>query len=178
MPPQHYPSAWTCPLLRLWTPSPTHTHTHTHTSYKNLPLCMNLPVYGYVMHFFTPIPAYGPAYFHAIFIRTQFKKWVCPHPTLGSSLLTLIFHLYCCSYAMKPDGRRAKHIIVEKSWPNRKETLIISVKLQPNIIHSRLGVISVRSRISRLKKLCIIKPIWRIRHFVDQQTTRVSVYKS
>ena len=81
-----------------------------------------------------------------------------------------IYHLYYCSYAMKPDGRRANLIIVEKSWPNRKETLIISVKLQPNAIHSQLGVISVRNRISRLKKLCRIKPIWRIRHFVDQQT--------
>ena len=62
---------------------------------------------------------------------------------------------------MKPDGRRANHnvVIVEKSWPNRIETLIISVKLQPNVIRSQLGVISVRNRISRLKKLCIIKPM-------------------
>ena len=84
---------------------------------------------------------------------------------------TLRFHLYCCSYAMKPDGRRVNHTIVQKAWPNRtcKETLIISVKLQPNVIHSQLGVISVRNRISRLKKLWIIKPLSRIRHFVDQQ---------
>ena len=71
---------------------------------------------------------------------------------------------------MKPDRRRANHIIVEKSWPNRTETLMISVKLQADVIHSQLGVISVRNRISRLIKLCIIKPIYRIRHFVDQQT--------
>ena len=48
--------------------------------------------------------------------------------------------------------------------------MILTVKLQPNVIHSQLDVISVRNRISRLKKLCLIKPIWRIRHFVDQQT--------
>ena len=64
-----------------------------------------------------------------------------------------------------------RNIIVEKLWPNQKETLIISVKLQPNVILSQLdAVISVRNRISRIKKLCIIKPIWRIRHFVDLQT--------
>ena len=81
-------------------------------------------------------------------------------------------HHYCCSYTMKPDGRVANHIIVEKSWPNGKETLIISMKLQPNIIHNQLGVISVRNRISRLKKVCIIKSIWRLRHSVDQQTIK------
>ena len=27
----------------------------------------------------------------------------------------------------------AEQIIAEKSWPNRKETLVISVKLQPNL---------------------------------------------
>ena len=91
-----------------------------------------------------------------------------PHP-LGPALPTSWPHLYCCNYAMKPDGRRANHITIEKSWPNRTKTLIISVKLQPNVIHGQLGVISVRNRISRLKKLCIIKPIWRIRHFVVQQ---------
>ena len=60
---------------------------------------------------------------------------------------------------MEPDRRRGNHIIVENSRPNRKKTLIISVKLQPNGIHSQLGVISVRNRISRLKKLCIINPV-------------------
>ena len=35
----------------------------------------------------------------------------------------------------------AKQIIVEKSRPNRKEIMIISVKLQPNVIHSKVGVI-------------------------------------
>ena len=111
--------------------------------------------------------------FYAFFIRTQFKKIGCapPHPPpLGPALPIFRSHLYCCSYAMKPDGRRANHIIVEKSWPNRKETLIISVTLQPNVIHGQLGVISVRNRISRLKQLCIFEPIWKIRHFVDQQT--------
>ena len=111
--------------------------------------------------------------FYAFFIRTQFwKKMVCspPPPSLGPVLPTLRSHLYCCSYAMKPDGRRANQIIVEKSWPNRKETLIIPIKLEPNVIHSQLGVISVRNMITRLKKLCIFKPIWRIRYFVDQQT--------
>ena len=39
----------------------------------------------------------------------------------------------------------AEQITVEKSWPNRKETLIISVKLLPNVIHSKVGVISVRN---------------------------------
>ena len=52
----------------------------------------------------------------------------------------------------------AEQIIVEKA-SNRKETLIISIKLQPNVIHSKVGVISVRNRISGHKKLCIIKPI-------------------
>ena len=98
------------------------------------------------------------------------KNGCASPPTLGPALPTLRSHIYCCSYAMKPDRRGANHIIVEKSWYNRKETLMISVKLQPNVIHSQQGVINVRNRISRLKKLCIIKPIWRIRHFVDQQT--------
>ena len=53
----------------------------------------------------------------------------------------------------------AEQITVGKSIPNRKEKLIISVKLQSNIIHSKVGVISVRNRISRLKKFCIIKLI-------------------
>ena len=137
---------------------------------------MNLPRYGVrdaLPHSHPCLRTSIP--FTHFFIMTQFKKWVChPHPPppypLGQSLPTLRSHLYCCSYAMKPDGRRTNHTIVEKSWPNRKEALIISVKLQPNLIHSHLGVISVRNRISRLKKLCIIKPIWRIKHFVDQQT--------
>ena len=97
------------------------------------------------------------------------KKLGVP-PPLGPALPMFRSHLYCCSYAMKPDGRRANHITVEKSWPNRKGTLIISVTLQPNVIHGQLGVISVRNRISRLKQLCIFEPIWKIRHFVDQQT--------
>ena len=33
------------------------------------------------------------------------------------------------------------------------------MKLQPNVIHSQLGMISVRNKISRLKKLCIINPV-------------------
>ena len=44
---------------------------------------------------------------------------------------------------MKPDGRRANHIIVEKLLPNCKETLTISLKLQPNVIYSELVVTSV-----------------------------------
>ena len=55
-------------------------------------------------------------------------------PHLSPALPTLRFHLYFCSYGMQSDGRRANHIIVEKSWPNRKDTLILSVKLQPNVI--------------------------------------------
>ena len=50
-----------------------------------------------------------------------------PHPP-GPALPALRSHLYWCNYAMKSDGRRAYHITVEKSIPNRKETLIISVK--------------------------------------------------
>ena len=59
---------------------------------------------------------------------------IAPPPPSVSALPTLHVrsHFYCCSYAMKPDGRRANHIIVEKSWPNSTETLIISVELQPN----------------------------------------------
>ena len=60
--------------------------------------------------------------------------------------------------------------VAQWKMPMGKETLIITIKLHPNVIHSQLGMISVRNRISRLKKLCIIKPIWRIRHFVGQQT--------
>ena len=108
--------------------------------------------------------------FYAFFIRSQFKTIGCPpprpRPCLGTALLTLRSHLYCCSYEMKPDGCRANHIIVEKLWPNLKETLIIiSVKLQPNVIHNQLSVISVWNRIPRLKKLCIIIP-----GILDQQT--------
>ena len=181
-----------CPGLEDATPNPTPLHEFPQflgcdppPSSHPAKTCLFAWIYpgmGYVMHFLTP-PLFTDLHnFYAVFFRTKFKtNWVCHHQpspppaaspphTLRPALPTLLSHLYCCSYAMKPDGRRTNHIIVEKSRPDRKETLIISVKLQPNLIHSQLGVISVRNRISRLKKLCIIKPIWRIRHFVDQQT--------
>ena len=133
--------------------------------------CLSAWIYpglGYVMHFHTPPLLTDLHTFYAFFFRTHFKKhWVCP-PPLDPALPTLRPHIYWCSKLW--NETRAEQIIVEKSWPNRKETLIISVKLQPNVILSEVGVISVRNRISNLKKFCIIKPIWRIRHFVDQQT--------
>ena len=160
MHPQPYPSAWICPVLRLWTlillePACLHEFTQVWGMW-----CTS-----------SPPPLLTDLHtFYAFFIRTQFKKIGCvPPPPLGAALPTLRSQLYCWSCAMKPDGRRANHIIVEISWPNRKETLILSVKLQPNVIYSQLGVISVRNRISSLEKLSIIPPIWKIRHFVDQQ---------
>ena len=116
--------------------------------------CMNFP--GYVVCDALPHPHPCIPFTH-FSLGLSLKKLGVPQPSLGPALPTLRSHLYCCSYAMKPDGRRANHIIEKKPWPNRKETLIISVKSQPNVIHSQLGVISVRNRISRLKKLCIIK---------------------
>ena len=160
---QTYPSAWISPVLRLWTPTPC----------LNLPLCMNLPRYGVCDALAHPQPCLRTCIpFTHFSLGPSLKKIgvapTHPAPPPSRALPTLWSHLYCCSYAMKPDGRRANHTIVEKSWPNRKETLIIPAKLQPNAMHSQLGVISVRNRISRLKKRCIIKPIRWIRHFVDQ----------
>ena len=109
--------------------------------------------------------------FYAFFIRTQFKQtgWdPPPHPSGSGPAYDLIFIVAVTQWHLMGAEQ-----IVEKSWPNRKETLKISIKLQPNVIHSQLGVINVRNRISRLKGLCIIKPIWRIRQFVDQQTINV-----
>ena len=46
--------------------------------------CLSAWIYpgmGYVMHFFTPTPAYGPAYLVRIFHNDPvWKKWVCPPP--------------------------------------------------------------------------------------------------
>ena len=121
MHPEPYPSAWISPVLRLWLqpllkPASLQEFTQvwgmwcTSSSQPCLRTCIPFT------HF-----SLGPS----------LKNWVCPLPPLGPALPTLRSHLYCCSYAMKPDGRRANHIIVENSWLNRKETLIISVKLQP-----------------------------------------------
>ena len=51
----------------------------------------------------------------------------------------------------------ANHIIVEKSWPIRKETFIISVKLQPNVIHNQLCVIKIIKQEGFKKVLRVIK---------------------
>ena len=132
-------------------------------------ICISAWIYpgmGYELHFLTP-PLLSDLYiFYAFFIRTQFKKKVDVHPSLGPALPTLRSHLYCCNYAVNPMG--AEQII---SWHNRKKkTLTLSVTIQPNVIHSKLCVICVRNMISRLKKICISKSIWKLRHFVDQQT--------
>ena len=89
-----------------------------------------------MMHFLTPdaLPHPHPCLrtcipFTHFSLGPSLKKMGVPPPppphthTLGPALPTLRSHLYCCSHAMKPDGRRANHIIVEKSRPNRKETL-------------------------------------------------------
>ena len=159
------------PRFRGCTPNPITLHEFAQflgcesSTLLNLPLCMNLPRYGVCDALPQPHPC-----LRTCISFTHFSLGPSAPSPLGPVLPTLRSHLYCCSYAMKPDGRRANHIIVEESWPYRKATLIISVKLQPNVTHSQLGVVSVRNRISRLKKRCIIKPIWRIMHFVDQQT--------
>ena len=125
------PSAWICQFLGCETPllpallKPASLHGFTQ-------------VWG-MWCTSSPPPLLMDLYtFYVFLIRIQFKKKVdmTHHPSLGPALPTLRSHLYCCSYGMKHDGRRANHIIVEKenSWPNRKETLIISVKLQPNVI--------------------------------------------
>ena len=135
-------------------------------------LCMNLPRYKVCDALPHPRPCLRTCipFTQVFFIRTQFKtNSVCPSSPPPATPLwirpCLHYDLIAAVTQWNPTG--AEQII---SWPNRKETLIISIKLQPNVIHSQVGVISVRNRISRLKKLCIIKPIWRIRHFVDQQT--------
>ena len=66
------------------------------------------------MHFLIPTPAYGPAYLLRIFhYDPVLKHWVCPPSGSGPAYIRSDF--YCCNYALKPDGRRANHIIVEKS---------------------------------------------------------------
>ena len=148
MHPQPHTSACICPVLSLWPPIPP-----THTLPKPAFLREFTQVWGmWCTCLRTCIP------FTHFSLGPSLQKWVCrtppprrPHPPpLGTALPTMRSHLYCCSYAMKPDGCRANHIMVEKSWPNRKETLIISVKLQPNVIHNQLGVINLRNRIFRL----------------------------
>ena len=45
----------------------------------------------------------------------SFKKLGVPPSGSGPAYMpTLRFHLYCCSYVMKPDGCRANHIVIEK----------------------------------------------------------------
>ena len=163
---QPYPSAWICPVLRLWTPTPIllkPASLHEFTQVWGMWCTSSPPPLFTALHTF-----------YAFFIRTQFKKKGYPPPPppppprLGPALRS---HLYCCSYAMKPDGRRANHIIVEKSWPNRKETLIISVKLQPNVIHSQLaGCDQCKKQDFKTQEALHHQPIWRIKHFVDHQT--------
>ena len=110
------PSAWICPVLMLWTtpghpppprpPIPTPTPTHPAKTCRLFEWIY--PGMGYVMHFLIPIPFYGAAYLLHIFHYDPFKKNGCapppPHPPT-----TLRSHLYCCSCAMKPDGRQANH---------------------------------------------------------------------
>ena len=115
-------------------------------------LCMNLPRYGVCDALPHPYPAYLFTHFS---LGPSLKNWVCRHPTSGSGRS----HLYCFNYAMKSDRRRANHIIEEKSWPNRKITLIIFIKLQPNVIHGLLGVISVRNRIQLVVFFCSSVPV-------------------
>ena len=147
-------------------PPPPHKHRA-----KTCLLAWIYPGIGYVMHFLPP-PLFwlGTCILFTHFsLGPSLKKMDVPQPLWVRPFLhyDLIFN----ATVMQCNPMGAEQIIsVEKSWPNRKETLIISVKIQPNVIHSQLGVISVRNRISRLKKLCIIKHLWRVRHFVDQQS--------
>ena len=69
---------------------------------------------GYVMHFLTPTLLTDLQTFYAFFIMTQFKKiGRVPPPSMCPALRILRSHFYCCSYAMKLDGRRTNRIIVE-----------------------------------------------------------------
>ena len=53
----------------------------------------------------------NPAYGYAFFIRTQLEKLGVP----PLSLWVRLCQYYDLIFIMKPDGRRANHIIVEKS---------------------------------------------------------------
>ena len=57
------------------------------------------------------------------------------------SCLSTVYELYFLLWALV--GCICSSARVEQSLPNCKETLIIAVKSQPNVIHSQLGVISV-----------------------------------
>ena len=148
---------------------PPRQHTHPAKT------CLSAWVYlgtGYVMHFLTPQPCLLTCipFTHFSLGPSLNKLGVTPLPHHSGSgpAYDLIFIVAVTQWHLMGAEQ-----IVEKSWPNRKETLKISIKLQPNVIHSQLGVINVRNRISRLQELCIIKPIWRIKQFVDQQTINV-----
>ena len=125
---------------------------------------MNLPRYGYVMRphphpcLRTCIP------FTHFSLGPSLKKWVV-HPHSGSGPAHIMISSLLLQLRNETRCAPSNHIIVEKAWPNRKETLIISVKLQPNVIHSQLDVISVRNRIALLHQTYM-----KDKTCVDQQT--------
>ena len=147
---------------------------------------MNLPRYGVCDALPHPHPCLRTCIrFIHFSLGPSLKNIGCAHTHLGPALPTLRSHIYWCS-KLRNETWWAPSKSYKTSWPNRKETLIISVKLQPNVINSKVGVISVRNRISRLKKLCIIKPIfcrptntinaWRIRPRVPFKLYIVYMY--
>ena len=116
MHPHPYPSAWICPVIRLW---------NNPALLKPASLREFTQVWGMWCTSTTPLLLTDLHTFNAFFIRTRLKNLDVPpppHPP-GPALPILRSHLYCCSYAMKPDGRRANQHIVEKSWPNRKKNI-------------------------------------------------------
>ena len=83
---------------------------------------MNLPRYGIYDALPHPHPCLRTCIpFTHFSLEPSIKENGCappPHPhkhTLGPALPLIRSHLYCFSYGMKPDGRRANRIKVEKS---------------------------------------------------------------
>ena len=78
-----------------------------------LPLCMNFPSSKVAKH--NPHPA--KTCFHYDPVKKKMGVLPFPPPPWVWVFITISF--YCCSYAMKHDGRRANHITVVITWHNR-----------------------------------------------------------
>ena len=100
--PQPYPSAWICPVLRLWSPTPTllkPASMHEFTQVWGMWCTSSPPPLLTELHTF-----------YAFIIGSQLKIIGCASPPppprpLRPALPTLRPHLYSCSCTMKPDGR-------------------------------------------------------------------------
>ena len=104
------------PRFRGCTPNPTPLHAFAQFLGCDPPpspnTCMNLTWYGVCDALLHPHPCLRTCipFKHFSLGPRVLKMGVPPPPTLGPALPTIRSHLYCCSYAMKPDGRRANPI--------------------------------------------------------------------